>query len=102
MAEADKLDCATCAGGGLIDTSGFGDLDACEDCHGSGKAAVEALAASPQPAQGADTTISLTQDEISFVLNELFRHARDFEPECPTCTAYQKLRAAQKGTHEPQ
>ena len=46
----------------------------------------------------ADTrTIELTVEEIAFVMNELARDhhdGSDFEPDCPSCTAYVKLKAS--------
>lgn len=46
-------------------------------------------------------TVRLTADEIAFVLNELYTAGHghgssldDFEPECPSCTAADKLAAA--------
>jgi hypothetical protein len=32
----DEVECPECKGSGLLDTSGFGDLDACDECHGKG------------------------------------------------------------------
>lgn len=49
----------------------------------------------------ADVTVTLTADEAAFVLNELHSQGHgqgsskdDFEPECPTCTAADKIKAA--------
>lgn len=48
-----------------------------------------------------DVTVTLTTDELSFVVNELHAQGHghgsakdDFEPECPTCTATDKLECA--------
>lgn len=49
----------------------------------------------------ADVTVTLTADELAFVINELHAQGHghesskdDFEPECPICTAADKLNAA--------
>ncbi len=43
-----------------------------------------------------EVTVTLTPDEIAFVMNELApdHDGSDFEAECPSCTAYRKLKAA--------
>lgn len=50
---------------------------------------------------GVETSVTLTRNEAAFVLNELHSQGHgqgsskdDFEPECPTCTAADKIKAA--------
>jgi hypothetical protein len=35
-ASDERPQCQECGGSGLVDSSGFGDLDVCEDCGGTG------------------------------------------------------------------
>lgn len=49
------------------------------------------------PQSEASRTIVFTVEEIAFVINELAREhhdGSDFEAECPSCTAYAKLKSS--------
>lgn len=53
--------------------------------------------------QDDDAAVILTQSEIQFVMQELRpdHDGSDFEPACPSCTAYKKLEAAAMKEHPP-
>jgi hypothetical protein len=53
--------CPECNGSGLEDSSGFGDLDACEECGGSGRVKT-ALAAHPVQEQAGQISDELLRD----------------------------------------